>query len=70
MMQPEPKTNPARIHVYKDKAGRWRWHQKAQNGNITADSGQSYGKRSHAVDAARAAAKTRLVMADTGEVLR
>ena len=30
------------IHIYKDKAGRWRWHLKAGNEKITSDSGQGY----------------------------
>jgi uncharacterized protein YegP (UPF0339 family) len=30
--------------VYRDKAGRWRWRLKAANGEVIADSGQSYGR--------------------------
>ena len=40
------------IEVYKDAADRWRWRYVAQNGNVLADSGQSYTRR---VDAVRAA---------------
>lgn len=31
--------------IYKDKVGGWRWHLKAANGRIVADSGQSYRTR-------------------------
>lgn len=30
------------FHRYKDKAGEWRWHFKAANGKILADSGEGY----------------------------
>jgi uncharacterized protein YegP (UPF0339 family) len=29
-------------HYFKDKQGEWRWHLKAANGRILADSGQGY----------------------------
>lgn len=60
---------PARMFVYKAADG-WRWRLKACNGNITGDSGQAYGKRSHADAAARAFAATEIVMAETEEKLR
>ena len=31
--------------VYRDAVGRWRWRLKANNGEVIADSGQSYGRR-------------------------
>jgi uncharacterized protein YegP (UPF0339 family) len=30
------------LEIYRDSAGRYRWRRVAQNGNIVADSGQSY----------------------------
>jgi len=35
----------AAFHVYKDNAGEWRWHLKAGNGRIVADSGEGYKER-------------------------
>lgn len=35
----------AAFHVYKDKAGEWRWHLKAANGRIIAESGEGYNDR-------------------------
>ncbi|NQU09279.1 DUF1508 domain-containing protein [bacterium] len=32
----------AEIEIYKDRAGGWRWRLKAGNGEIIADSGESY----------------------------
>ncbi len=40
-----------RVYVYRDAAGRWRWHYRAANGRILADSGQSYKRRIDAVTA-------------------
>lgn len=31
-----------RAEVYRDKAGQWRWRIKASNGEVIADSGESY----------------------------
>jgi|GEM_PF-664606 len=33
------------FHVYEDKASQWRWHLKANNHKIIADSGQGYGSK-------------------------
>jgi uncharacterized protein YegP (UPF0339 family) len=44
----------AEIHIYDDKARRYRWRLVAPNSRITADSGFSYESRS----AARKAAET------------
>lgn len=30
------------FYVYADAAGEWRWHFRASNGNIIADSGEGY----------------------------
>lgn len=35
----------AAFHVYKDKAGEWRWSLKAANGRVVADSGEGYQER-------------------------
>ncbi len=32
----------AKFEYYQDRAGEWRWHLKAPNGLIIADSGQGY----------------------------
>lgn len=32
------------VEFYKDAAGRHRWRLRADNGNIVADSGQSYAR--------------------------
>ncbi len=33
------------FHIYKDKAGEFRWHAKSDNGKIIADSGEGYKNR-------------------------
>jgi uncharacterized protein YegP (UPF0339 family) len=46
----------AAFHVYKDNAGEWRWHLKAANGRIVADSGEGYHDRGdciHAIEIVR-----------------
>jgi uncharacterized protein YegP (UPF0339 family) len=46
----------AAFHVYKDKAGEWRWHLKAANGRVVADSGEGYRDRGdciHAIELVR-----------------
>ena len=48
------------IEVYKDAAARWRWRYVAQNGNVLADSGQSYTRRVDAVRAAKRVTGSRL----------
>jgi uncharacterized protein YegP (UPF0339 family) len=35
----------AKFEVYQDRADKWRWHLKAPNGEIIADSGQGYYNR-------------------------
>jgi uncharacterized protein YegP (UPF0339 family) len=32
----------AKFQYYQDRAGLWRWHLRAPNGEIIADSGQGY----------------------------
>lgn len=43
----------ASIHVYKDTVGEWRFRIKAENGKITADSGEGYSRKGNAARAAR-----------------
>lgn len=42
-----------RFSVYLDRSGQYRWHVKAANGRILADSGEGYTRRSDAMKAAR-----------------
>jgi uncharacterized protein YegP (UPF0339 family) len=42
----------AKITVYEDRAGEYRWSLKANNGKTTADSGEGYTTRSGARQAA------------------
>lgn len=35
----------AKFEYYLDRAGQWRWHLRAPNGEIIADSGQGYNSR-------------------------
>jgi hypothetical protein len=37
-----------KFEVYKDKAGEYRWRLLASNGQLTADSGESYSRREDA----------------------
>ena len=36
---------PARLTVYKDDAGEFRWRLRAMNGKIVADSAEGYARR-------------------------
>jgi uncharacterized protein YegP (UPF0339 family) len=36
------------FELYKDSAGGWRWRLRAANGNIVADSGESYTTNANA----------------------
>lgn len=38
-------TDDLTFHVFKDKAGEWRWHLRASNNHIVADSGEGYRNR-------------------------
>lgn len=42
----------AKITVYEDRAGEYRWRLRANNGKTTADSGEGYASRSGARQAA------------------
>ncbi len=35
-------TNPEIAEVFKDVTGKWRWHRRAANGQITVASGESF----------------------------
>lgn len=41
-----------KFHIYQDARGEWRWHLKARNGRIVADSGEGYVRQGNAVRAA------------------
>lgn len=41
-----------KFHIYQDKRGEWRWHLKARNGRIVADSGEGYARKGNAYRAA------------------
>lgn len=41
---------PARIEVYHDTKGEWRWRLKATNGKIIADSGEGYINKQDCLD--------------------
>lgn len=36
------------VDVYRDRRGKYRWRFRAPNGNVMADSGQGYARRSQA----------------------
>jgi len=38
------------IEYYRDKAKKWRWRAKAENGEIVADSSEGYENRQDAID--------------------
>jgi uncharacterized protein YegP (UPF0339 family) len=42
-----------KLELYQDKAGEWRWRRVAKNGEVVADSGEGYTRKSDAVEAAR-----------------
>lgn len=53
----------AAFHVYKDKAGEWRWSLKAANGRVIADSGEGYRDRGdciHSIELVRSLNKAPL----------
>jgi len=35
------------FHIYRDKAGEWRWRLKANNGRIIADGSEGYATESN-----------------------
>lgn len=54
----------ALFHTFKDSAGEWRWHLKADNGEIVADSAEGYAT----LDGVRAAAERIKRIAPNAEV--
>lgn len=56
-----------KCEVYQDRRGGWRWRLRARNGNIVADSGESYTRAHGATRAFRA---TVLGVARSCEVVR
>jgi uncharacterized protein YegP (UPF0339 family) len=54
---------PAKMQIYRDARGEWRWRLRASNGRIIACSGEGYrGQRS----AGRAAQRVRAYFVDGG----
>jgi uncharacterized protein YegP (UPF0339 family) len=43
---------PDRTEIYQDHAGEWRWRRKAPNGEIIADSNESYTRKDDCEQAA------------------
>jgi len=41
------------IVPFKDNAGEWRWHMKAENGNIVCTGGEGYKNKSDMLDMIR-----------------
>lgn len=46
--QTERSASHGRFHVYRDRAGEWRWRLVHRNGNIIATSGEGYASRQNA----------------------
>lgn len=42
---------PTRFICYRDNAGEYRWHLKASNGKIIAESGEGYKRKTKCLDA-------------------
>ncbi|MDZ7688991.1 MAG: HVO_2922 family protein [Halobacteriales archaeon] len=40
-----------KFELYKDKADEWRWRLRHRNGNIMADSGEGYARKTDAKNA-------------------
>lgn len=40
---------PDRVELFRDQGGEWRWHRKAPNGQLIADSGEGYINKDDAV---------------------
>jgi uncharacterized protein YegP (UPF0339 family) len=54
-------TRSDEIYVYPDESGQWRWRKIAANGEIVADSAESYTRKADALEAAEREAQTRPV---------
>ena len=53
-----------RFELYRDAGGHWRWRLRVQNGNVVADSGESYARREdceHAITLVQASAQASVV---------
>jgi uncharacterized protein YegP (UPF0339 family) len=46
----QEKENHLTYHYVKDKQGEWRWHLKAANGRILADSGEGYNSEQECLE--------------------
>jgi uncharacterized protein YegP (UPF0339 family) len=42
-------TKTARVHIYRDAAGEWRWRLVAKNGRTIADSAEGYVEKRKAI---------------------
>ena len=54
----KPRFSAARVEVYQDKSGSWRWRLHARNNRIIADSAEGYVERRGAVRAAKGFRRT------------
>jgi uncharacterized protein YegP (UPF0339 family) len=54
MSDAEAPARPARLQVYEDGQGEWRWRVRAGNNRIVADSAEGYVNRHGAMRAAEA----------------
>lgn len=59
----------ATFELYQDVRGEWRWSLRHSNGNIIADSGESYTTRANAVNGIESV-KTNSPTAEVREVVR
>lgn len=53
-----------RFELYRDAAGGWRWRLRTQNGNVVADSAESYVRREdceHGIDLVKGSAAAAVV---------
>jgi uncharacterized protein YegP (UPF0339 family) len=47
-----PSSRALKIFYYRDIRGEWRWHMKAPNGQVIADSGEGYSSKGNVQRAA------------------
>lgn len=61
----------ALFDIYQDRAGGWRWRLKAENGQIVADSAESYTREADAERAVestlKAAAQAAIALQEAGK---
>ncbi|TPW28697.1 YegP family protein [Pararhizobium mangrovi] len=52
-----------KFHIFKDNKGEYRWHLKADNGEIVADSAEGYSTKQsaqHGIDLAKSASNAQV----------